>query len=94
MRDLFSKLLTGSMVAGAALLVAACGGSTTANTTDTNMAMDNSMDMGTMNDVTAVDGAMGSDSNMAMDNGGGAMMSNDSGSMMSNDSMSSNMSNM
>lgn len=93
MRDLFSKLLTGSMVAGAALLVAACGGSTTANTSDTNMAMDNSMDMGTMNDVTAVDGATGSDSNMAMGNSGG-MMSNDSGSMMSNDSMSSNMSNM
>lgn len=94
MRDIFSKLLTGSMVAGAALLVAACGGSTTANTTDTNMAMDNSTDMGTMNDVTAVDGAMGSNANLAMDNGSNMMSSNDSGSMMSNDSMSSNTSNM
>ena len=68
MRDLLSKLMTSSMVAGAALLVAACGGSETANTAE-NMTDMNSTeaDMGTMNDVTAVDGAMAGD-NMAMDN--------------------------
>jgi hypothetical protein len=35
MRDL-SKVLTGSLVAGAALLVAACGGGSTANNTATD----------------------------------------------------------
>jgi hypothetical protein len=70
MRDLFSKLMTGSMIAGAALLVSACGGSETANTAETNMtemnSMDTTMEAGSMNDVTAVDGAM-ADTNMSMD---------------------------
>ena len=69
MRDLFSKLMTGSMIAGAALLVSACGGSETANTADANLTEMNSMDTmesGSMNDVTAVDGAM-ADTNMSMD---------------------------
>ena len=89
MRNLVSKLMTGGMIAGAALFVSACGKSEPA-AADTNMATENSMesDMGTMNDVTAVDGAMGADGNMAMDN---MSMSNDT---MSNDSMASdNMSN-
>ena len=88
MRDLFSKLMTGSMIAGAALLVSACGGGESANTAETNMtemnSMDTSMESGSMNDVTAVDGAM-ADSNMAMD-------SNMSSPMMdANSSMDSNM---
>jgi hypothetical protein len=70
MRDLFSKLMTGSMIAGAALLVSACGGGESANTAETNLtemnSMDTTMESGSMNDVTAVDGAM-ADSNMSMD---------------------------
>ena len=88
MRDLFSKLMTGSMIAGAALLVSACGGGESANTAETNMtemnSMDTSMESGSMNDVTAVDGAR-ADSNMAMDSN----MS--SPSMDANSSMDSNM---
>ncbi len=33
MRDILSKVMTGSMIAGAALLVAACGGGSEANNT-------------------------------------------------------------
>ena len=86
MRNIFSKLMTGSMIAGAALLVSACGTSTPADTTvDNTMVTDmNSMEPmeGTMTDnMTAVDGAMANDTMMANDT---AMMSNDT-SMMSND---------
>lgn len=79
MRALLTKALTGSMIAGAALLVSACGGSTT-NTTENTVitdlnATDATMD-GTMSDnMTPVDGAMGND----------MMMSNDT--MMANDTM-------
>ncbi|MBN2972640.1 hypothetical protein JW805_11500 [Roseomonas aeriglobus] len=82
MRALLTKALTGSMIAGAALLVSACGGSTT-NTTENTVitdlnATDATMD-GTMSDnMTPVDGAMGND----------MMMSNDT--MMANDTMMSN----
>jgi len=89
MRDLFSKLMTGSMIAGAALLVSACGGSETANTAETNMTEMNSMDTmesGSMNDTTAVDGAM-ADTNMSMD----ANMAAPMDSMGGNASMDSNM---
>ncbi|ARS27193.1 hypothetical protein [Sphingomonas sp. KC8] len=67
MRDTFSKLMTGAMVAGAALLVSACGSSETpaTNTTELNAA-EPSME-GSMNDVTAVDAAGASD-NVVMDN--------------------------
>jgi hypothetical protein len=34
MRALLSKMMTGTMIAGAALLVSACGGSDTANTAE------------------------------------------------------------
>lgn len=86
MRDLFSKLMTASMVAGAALLVSACGSSET-TTTETNTSMEmNSMEpAGSMNDVTAVDASMGADANMM----GNDMMGNDMGNSMG---MESNMS--
>ena len=74
MRDLLSKVMTGSMVAGAALLVAACGGGEDAgaNNAMTDMGNDVMMD-GTTNDVTAVDAGtmdannMATDANMTMD---------------------------
>jgi hypothetical protein len=71
MRAILSKALTGSMIAGAALLVSACGGTTettTENTVVTDLnATDATMD-GTMTDnMTAVDGAMGNDGAMATD---------------------------
>ena len=77
MRALISKVLTGSMVAGAALLVSACGGNneaTTENTTVTDLNATEGMDTMTDN-MTAVDGATNT-----------GMMSNDI--MMSNDSTS------
>jgi hypothetical protein len=59
MRDILSKVMTGSMIAGAALLVSACGGSgnesatnnTTANGLESepmynDMGMDNGLDAG------------------------------------------------
>lgn len=60
MRALLSKMMTGTMVAGAALLVSACGGSDTANTAE-NTAMTDLNAMapmeGTVNDMTVVDSA-------------------------------------
>ncbi|PTQ07347.1 hypothetical protein CLG96_17490 [Sphingomonas oleivorans] len=74
MRDLFKKLTAVSLVAGAALMVSACGGTPeTANTTD-NTAMTDMNAMapmeGSMNDMTAVD--MGNDMD-EMDNASNAM---------------------
>ena len=69
MRDLFKKATAASMIAGAALLVSACGGGEEAevnNTAMTEMATDPMLD-GTTNDVTAIDAANGMDANMAMD---------------------------
>ncbi|UUL82705.1 hypothetical protein OKW76_14325 [Sphingomonas sp. S1-29] len=89
MRSFISKVVTGSMIASAALLVSACG-ETTETTTDNTVVTDlNTTDPmmdGTMTDnMTAVDGAMmGNDAMMMND----TMMSNDM--MMSNDSMMSN----
>ncbi len=88
MRHLVSKLMTGSLVAGAALMVAACGHSDTTNTTDnTTMTDMNTMEPeGTTNDMTAVDAAGNSD--MMMENTGdnSAMLSN-SGDMLTNNAM-------
>ncbi len=94
MRDLLSKLLTGSMVAGAALVVSACGGSESANTVEnttvTEMDAMEPVD-GTTNDMGAMDGATGSgnmsaDANMTMDTN--SMSGNmSSGNMMSNNMM-------
>ena len=65
MRDLLSKVMTGSMVAGAALLVAACGGAedTAANNVATNYVEDPLMGA---NDVTPVDGLNGTDANLGV----------------------------
>lgn len=82
MRALISKVLTGSMIAGAALMVSACGPkaeTTTENTMVTDLNATEGMD--TMSDnMTAVDSSMGNDAMM----GNGDMMANDTG-MMSND---------
>lgn len=69
MRDTFSKLMTGAMVAGAALLVSACGSSETpaTNTTELSNIAEPTME-GSTNDVTAVDAAGASD-NVVVDNG-------------------------
>lgn len=86
MRALISKVLTGSMIAGAALMVSACGGNNetaTENTTVTDLNATEGMDTMTDN-MTAVDG-MSNSGMMANDTG---MMSNDTG-MMSNDTMMS-----
>jgi len=82
MRALLSKMMTGTMVAGAALLVSACGGSNTANTSE-NTAMTDLNAMapaeGTVNDMTVVDGAA-MDANASMD----ANMSTDTNASMDN----------
>jgi|SRR6476661_6932486 hypothetical protein len=74
MRDLFAKVMTGSMVAGAALLVAACGGGgdNTANNT-ANATADETL-MG--NDVTTVDATNAGTANLgaATDMNSGAAM--------------------
>lgn len=86
MRAIISKVLTGSMIAGAALAVAACGPkteTTTENTTVTDMNATEGMD--TMSDnMTAVDGSMngGTMANDGMMANDGAMMGN--GGMMTN----------
>lgn len=70
MRDLFSKVLTTSMIASAALLVAACGGggaSDEANNTMTEMGTTDPMMDTNTGDVTAIDGAGATGDNMAMD---------------------------
>lgn len=90
MRDLFSKLMTGTAIAGAALLVSACGGTEEANTVDnttvTDMnAMDPMLDGTTTDNMTAVDGAMGNDGMMANDMADNGMMANDTMGNMSND---------
>lgn len=87
MRDLFSKAIAGSMIAGAALLVAACGTNEEAATDNTTFATDDAMmDAGT-NDVTAIDaGTTGADANLGM----GADM-NMSNNMMMDTNMSNNM---
>ena len=65
MRDILKKITTGSMIAGAALLVAACGGDNAANDTnavdlgndvslDAN-ATDMGLDMNATTDMNAVD---------------------------------------
>ena len=95
MRDLLAKVLTGSMIAGAALMVSACGSKEEANTTETtNVTEMNTMDANMATDnMTAVDAANGTgtmandmnamnatDANMATDN----MSGNMAGTNMSN----------
>ena len=79
MRSLISKVLTGSLIASAALAVSACGPkteTTTDNTMVTDMNATEGMDTMTDN-MTAVDGAMND-----------GMMANDT--MLSNDMMMMN----
>jgi len=78
MRELFSKMTTVAMIAGATLLVSACGKSETTNTTDnTAMTEMNAMEPmeGSMNDMTAVD-STAMEANMAMDTNTGAEADN------------------
>jgi len=77
MRAIISKVLTGSLIAGAALAVSACGPKTETTTENTMVTdMNTTDDTGTMSDnMTAVDGSA---------NGG--MMANDTDTM-GNDTM-------
>ncbi len=63
MRDLLSKIMTGSMIAGAALLVTACGGAEDATTNNAEMNVEDPL----MNDVTSVDAMNGTDANLGTD---------------------------
>lgn len=69
MRAILSKAVIGSMVAGAALLVSACGGNTeTTNTVVTDInATDATMDGTVTDNMTAVDGTLGNDALLAND---------------------------
>ena len=61
MRAFISKVVTGSMIAGAALMVSACGPKTETTATDNTMItdMNTTDDMGTIDDnMTAVDSSM------------------------------------
>jgi hypothetical protein len=66
MRDLFKKVMTGSLVAGAALFVTACGGGESAAENNT---AGNITDEGLMNtgDMTGVDAANAVDANLGID---------------------------
>jgi hypothetical protein len=64
MRDLLSKVMIGSMIAGAALLVAACGGSEDATANNANYVADETL---MSNDVTGVDAMNGTTDNLGMD---------------------------
>jgi hypothetical protein len=72
MRALLSKVLTGSMVAGAALLVAACGGEGDEAANNVAAADLGTEMLDTTNDVTAIDAGTGADVNMAVDTGADA----------------------
>lgn len=89
-----SKLLSCSMIAGAALLVSACGGGETeeaGNTMMTDMNAADTMMDGTTNDVTAIDAGTGADANMTMD---ANMSGNMSDSNMTGGNMSTTDANM
>ena len=64
MRDLLSKVLTGSMIAGAALFVTACGGSEDAAANHAEMNVEDTL---MTNDVTDVDAMNGTDANLGAD---------------------------
>ncbi len=86
MRNTLTKVTTASMIAGAALLVSACGGETANNTMTTNtMGADTYNSMGTMGDSNMMGGTM--DSNMSGNMMGGSM----GGNMMGSNSMMNNM---
>ena len=57
MRDLLSKIVTGSMVAGAALLVVACGSNEDATANNTALNVEETMPANDMTNVDAMNGA-------------------------------------
>ncbi len=61
MRDLISKVVTGSMIAGAALLVVACGSNEDATANNAAMNIEEPLPA---NDMTTVDGMNGTDANL------------------------------
>ena len=63
MRDLISKIMTGSMIAGAALLVTACGGAEDATTNNAEMNVEDPL----MNDITTTDAMNGTTDNLGAD---------------------------
>jgi hypothetical protein len=63
MRDLLSKVMTGSMIAGAALFVTACGGAEDATTNNAEMNVEDPL----MNDVTTADAMNGTTDNLGAD---------------------------
>lgn len=71
MRALFTKAVAGSMIASAALLVSACGGTTETTADNTTVldvnATDPVLDGTTSDNMTMVDGATGNDTGMADD---------------------------
>lgn len=68
MRDILKKVTTGSMIAGAALLVAACGGDTAVNNTTIDASNDVMIDANMpMEDLNAVDANATMDANTSMD---------------------------
>ena len=71
MRALFTKAVAGSMIASAALLVSACGGTTETTADNTTVldvnATDPVLDGTTTDNMTMVDGATGNDTGMAGD---------------------------
>lgn len=81
MRDLLSKLTTGSMIVGAALLVSACGGTETANTVDNTVVTDTNalepVDGTATDNMTPVDAATGNDAMMANDSAAAANAATD-----------------
>jgi hypothetical protein len=70
MRDLLSKIVTGSLIAGSALLVVACGSNEDANVSNTTLNVEETMPV---NDMTNVDAMDGTGANIgAMDSTGNA----------------------
>ena len=70
MRDILSKVMTGSMIAGAALLVSACGGGSEANNTaDANAMSTDVFSANDMNGTTDMNSGMGTDMNGGMTTG-------------------------
>jgi hypothetical protein len=88
------------MIAGAALLVSACGGGSgdeANNTMMTDMNATDTMMDGTTNDVTAIDAGTGADANMTMDanmagdTGGGNTTGGDTGNSTTDANMTNGM---
>ena len=75
MRAFISKVVTGSMIAGAALMVSACGPKTETTTTNDTTITEMGNDTTISDNMTTVDGT-------SMDNG---MMANDTAAVVTNE---------